>query len=130
MTAPQHVYSYASGQPGQVAAAHLEEKATTGTQLARALEQNEAATDAVQRSADELMVIHAVLKQEIPDHSQTGEVAQALEKTDALEAKIQDTAHELAHVNEALAQEIGERAVLEQELAAAKAALAKGNPEA
>jgi C4-dicarboxylate-specific signal transduction histidine kinase len=104
--------------------------ASTDTPLERALEQNEAATDAVQKSADELLVINAVLKQEIPGHAQSGELAQALQKTDALELKIHDTAQELALVNEALAQEITERGELEHELAATKAALAKADPNA
>lgn len=93
------------------------------TPLSRALEQNETALDNIEQSAAELVVIHAVLKQEIPDHVQTGDVAQALQRTDALESKINDTAQELAQVNEVLAQEIGERVELEQELADTKAAL-------
>lgn len=97
--------------------------AATPTPLARALDQNETVKEAVEQSADELLVINTVLKQEIPDHVQTGEVAQALQKTDELETKINDAAQELAQVNEALAQEIDERADLERELAATKAAL-------
>ena len=93
--------------------------------LQQALEQNVAATQTVQQSADELLVINAVLKQEIPDDVQTGELAQALHKTDALEVKIHDTAQDLAQVNDALTQEIAEREALEQELAATQAALAK-----
>ena len=69
------------------------------------------------------MVIHAVLKQEIPDHIQSGDVAQALQKTDVLETKINDTAVELAQVNEVLAHEIDERAELERELAETQMAL-------
>jgi len=95
------------------------------TPLERALEQNEAAQGIVEQSAAELVVIHAVLKQEIPDHVQTGDVAYALQRTDELEIKIGDTAQELAQVNEVLAQEIGERVDLERELAATKAALAQ-----
>ncbi|MFC6281856.1 MULTISPECIES: hypothetical protein [Polaromonas] len=95
------------------------------TPLARALDQNETAKDTVEQSAAELVVINAVLKQEIPGYVQVGEVAQALQKTDALENKIQDTAQDLAEVNEVLAQEIDERADLERELAATKAALAR-----
>lgn len=93
------------------------------TPLARALEQNETALDSVEQSAAELVVIHAVLKQEVPDSLQIGEVAHALQRTEELETKITDAAQELAQVNEALAQEIDERADLERELAATKAAL-------
>lgn len=102
---------------------------TAPTPLERALDQNENVQDTVERSAAELLVINAVLKQEIPDHIQTGEVAQALQKTDALETKINDTAQELAQVNEVLAQEIGERADLERELAATKDALAQAKDQ-
>ena len=65
-----------------------------------------------------------MLKQEIPDHIQTGEVAQALQKTDELEDQIHQTAVELAQVNAVLNREIHERAGLERELDAARAALA------
>lgn len=95
------------------------------TPLSRALDQNETVKDAVERSAAELLVINTVLKQEIPDHLQTGEVAQALQKTDALESRICDTAEDIAEVSQVLAQEIGERVDLERELAATKAALAQ-----
>ncbi|AYQ27690.1 MULTISPECIES: hypothetical protein [unclassified Polaromonas] len=95
------------------------------SQLERALGQNEAVKEAVEQSADELMLINTVLKQEIPEHVQTGEVAEALQKTDQLETRIQESAEDLANVNEALEQEIGERADLERELEATKAALAK-----
>ena len=99
------------------------------TPLERALEQNEMAQTIVEESAAELVMIHAVLMQEIPDHVQTGDVAHALQRTDELEIKINDTAQELAKVNEVLAQEIGERVELEQELATTKAALAEAKEE-
>lgn len=79
----------------------------------------------MKQSSAELFVINAVLKQTIPDHIQTGDVALALERTGELEGKIQESAADLAHVNELLEQEIGERADVERELAATKAALAR-----
>ena len=100
-------------------------KSPEPTPLARALDQNEAVKETVAQSAAELVVINAVLKQEIPTHVQVGDVAQALQKTDELESKINDTAQDLAQVNEVLAQEIDERADLERELAQTKAALAR-----
>lgn len=99
------------------------------TSLGRALEKNEAVQESVENSAQELLVINAVLKQELPDHVQAGEVAQALEKSDALEERIQESADDLAEVNQALAQEIGERVELERELAETKAALAQATGE-
>lgn len=98
---------------------------SAATLLSRALDRNEAIKDIVEQSADELLVINTVLKQELPGQVQTGCVAQALQKTDALEARIQASADDLAQVNQMLAQEIGERADLERELAATKAALAR-----
>jgi C4-dicarboxylate-specific signal transduction histidine kinase len=99
--------------------------ASTATPLERALDQNEAVKGAVEQSANELLVINTVLKQELPDEVQTGEVAQALRKTDELEARIEASADDLAQVNQTLEQEIGERADLERELASTKAALAR-----
>jgi len=94
------------------------------TALGRALDQSEHVQSTVEQSASELLVINAVLKQEIPRHVQTGDVAQALKKTDALESRIQESADELAQVNEVLVQEISERAELERELEQTKDALA------
>lgn len=103
-----------------------QKSATTGsTPLERALDQSETVRETVEQSASELLVINTVLKQELPGHVQTGEVAQALHKTDKLETRIQESAEDLAQVNETLEQEISERAELERELAAAKAALAR-----
>ena len=95
------------------------------TPLVRALDQNESVKETVEQSANELLVINAVLKQEIPGEVQSGEVAQALRKTDELETRIQESAQDLAQVNQALAQEIDERALLERELAETKDALAE-----
>ena len=100
------------------------------TPLARALEQTETAQRVVEQSADELVIIHAVLKKELPESLQTGEVAHALQRTDELEVKINATAQELAQVNKALAQEIDERVDLEHELAATKAALVQARDQA
>ncbi len=91
--------------------------------LAQALDRNEAVKDTVEQSAAELVMINAVLKQELPGHVQTGDVAHALQRTDELEVKINDTAQDLAQVNEVLAQEIDQRVDLERELAETKAAL-------
>ncbi len=101
----------------------------TSHSLEQALDKNEAVEDVVTQSAEELLVINAVLNKEIPDHVMVGDVAQALQKTDELEVKISDTAHELAQVNQVLSREIDERADLERELAATKAALAQAQHE-
>ena len=75
-------------------------------------------------------MINAVLKQEIPDGLQVGDVAYALERTDELEVKITDIAQELAEVNEVLAQEIEQRVDLERELMQTRAALASAQNSA
>lgn len=94
------------------------------TPLSEALDQNEAVKQTVEQSAAELVVINAVLKQEVPPEVRTVDVAQALQKTDELEERIQASAEDLGKVNDALKQEIGERARLEEELAAVRADLA------
>lgn len=103
---------------------------TSASPLAQALDMNVAVKDNVERSAAELVMINAVLKQEIPDHVQTGDIAEALQRTDELEIKINDTAQDLAQVNEVLAQEIDQRVDLERELAETKAALAEAQSNA
>jgi C4-dicarboxylate-specific signal transduction histidine kinase len=103
--------------------------AAAQTSLGRAREKNVAVQESVEHSAQELLVINAVLKQELPDHVQIGDIAEALEKTDALEERIQESADDLAEVNQALQQEIGERVELERELAKTKAALAEATGE-
>jgi C4-dicarboxylate-specific signal transduction histidine kinase len=103
---------------------------TGSTPLERALDQNESVKDTVEQSANELFVINTVLKQELPNDAQSGDVAQALRKSDELETKIQESAEDLAQVNQVLEQEIGERADLERELAKTKAALAKAKIQA
>ena len=74
----------------------------------------------MEQSAAELVMINAVLKQEVPPQVQTGEVAQALQKADELEHRLDASAKDLDKVNETLKQEISERLKLEAELAATK----------
>jgi len=99
--------------------------ASSARPLVKALNQNDSVKETVKQSADELLVISAVLKHGIPDHAQTGDVAQALKKTEVIEEKIQTSAEDLATVNTLLEHEIDERIDLERELLAAKAALAR-----
>lgn len=102
----------------------MSSKPSTATKpLEQALVRSEVVHEVVRQSADELLVINAVLKQEIPDHVQTGDLAEALQKTDEIESRINESAADLAHVNQLLEQEIVERAVVERELTTTKAAL-------
>jgi C4-dicarboxylate-specific signal transduction histidine kinase len=91
--------------------------------LEHALDKNEAIQETVEQSAAELCLINTVLRQEVPEHVQTGEVAQALKKTDELESRIQNSADDLAQVNDVLKQEISARAELERLLASTQAEL-------
>jgi C4-dicarboxylate-specific signal transduction histidine kinase len=99
--------------------------ATDTSTLEQARGTTESVREGIVQSAAELVVNNAVLKQEIPDEVQTGEVAQALEKNDALETRVLECAEDLAQVNQVLEQQIDERAELERELARTKAALAR-----
>jgi hypothetical protein len=93
--------------------------------LVKALVKNDSVKAVVKQSAEELLVVNAVLKKGIPDHAQTGDVAQAIEKTEDIEDRIQTSAEELATVNKLLEHEIDERIDLERELLATKTALAR-----
>jgi C4-dicarboxylate-specific signal transduction histidine kinase len=99
------------------------------TPLARALDQSEIVKETVEQSANELFVINTVLKTEVPNEVQAGEVAEALRKADALETRIQASAEDLAEVNKVLEKEIDERADLEKELARTQAALARAKAD-
>ena len=93
--------------------------------LAQALEKNDSVEESVKQSADELMLVNAVLQLEIPGRAHSEDVAVALEKVDDIKEVIQESAQELATVNELLEGEIDERIDLERELMATKAALAR-----
>ena len=99
--------------------------ASSARPLVKALSQNDSVKETVKQSADELLVINAVLKQGIPEHAQTGDVAQALDKSEVIEDAIQTSADDLAHVNKLLEHEIDERIDLERKLLTTKAALAR-----
>ena len=103
---------------------------TSARPLVKALYQNDSVQETVKQSADELLVVNAVLKKGIPDNALTGDIAQALEKTEIIEEKIQTSAVELATVNKLLEHEIDERIALERELLATKAALAREKAKA
>lgn len=97
----------------------------TESALQRAHEKNSSAQETIEHSAQELVVINTVLRQEVPNHAQNSDVAQALKNSDALEERLEQSADDLAEVNQALKQEITERAELERELVETKAALAE-----
>ena len=97
--------------------------------LLKALDQNDNVKEVVKQSADELLVVNAVLKKGIPEQAQKGDLAQALEKTEHIEDTIQESAQDLAEVNQLLEHEVDERIALERELLATKTALARAKTE-
>jgi hypothetical protein len=97
--------------------------------LIKALDQNDNVKKVVKQSADELLVVNAVLKKGIPEQSQKGDLAQALQKTEHIEDTIQESADELSEVNQLLEHEVDERILLERELLTTKSALARAKQE-
>ena len=97
--------------------------------LLKALDQNDSVKEAVKQSADELLVVNAVLKKGIPQQVQTGDLAQALEKTEVIEDTIQESAQDLAEVSKLLEHEVDERIALERELLTTKSALSRAKAE-
>ena len=96
--------------------------------LAHALDQNKAIQESVGQSAAELLVVSAVLSQEIPDEVKTDEITQAICRTEELEDRLQTSAGELEMVNQVLKNEISARTDLERRLAAAQAELGQAQP--
>lgn len=73
--------------------------------LIKALAKNEEATDAVQEVADELVVVHAVLSQEVEKIAGNSDAADAVKRTAALEKKLTETAEKMLEVKEVLAEQ-------------------------
>ncbi len=97
---------------------------TTRT-LLKALDRNDGVEKVVRHSADELLVVNAVLKKGIPQDTQNGDLVQALEKTQDIENTIESSAQDLAAVNQLLEHEVDERISLERELLTTKTALSR-----
>ena len=97
--------------------------------LLRALDQNDSVEKVVKQSADELLVVNAVLKKSIPADTQKGDLAQALDKTEHIEDTIEASAEDLAAVNQLLKHEVDERILLERELLTTKNALSRAQVE-
>lgn len=102
---------------------------TSTRPLLKALDRNDSVKKVVKQSADELLVINAVLKKGIPEQAQTGDLAQALQKNEHIEDTIQESAEDLAEVNKLLENEVDERISLERELLNAKNALSRAKAE-
>ena len=79
------------------------------TTIEEALDKNKKATEAVKEAADDLLVVHAVLNEEIPDEARTGPVDQAVEHTREVEKRLSESADQLEDVNTSLEQELDRR---------------------
>ena len=98
--------------------------------LLQAIEQNDSVKEDVKQSADELLIVNAVLQVAVPDQAQTGDLAVALQRTEDISDAIHESANDIAAVNQLLEDEIDERIDLERELLATKAALARAQSAA
>lgn len=79
------------------------ETASTST-IVEALDKNKDATEEVKKVADDLLVVHAVLKKEIAQNTQTDLVDRAVEHVGELETRLTKSAELLDEVNESLEQ--------------------------
>lgn len=84
--------------------------------LHRALQQNEQVTQKVERAAQDLADVNAVLSDDVAAGVPLVQVRRALDKSEAVEVKVQEAAEELVAVNDALADEVAERDALENRL--------------
>lgn len=81
-------------------------KKTAG--LARALKENKEATQAVEKAADDLAVVHAVLESELPKEVVSSDVDRAVEQTSELEKQLSASSEKLKKVNESLERELSD----------------------
>lgn len=74
--------------------------------LAKALKENKEATQAVEKAADDLAVVHAVLDSELPKEVVSSDVDRAVEQTGQLERQLSASSEKLKRVNESLEREL------------------------
>jgi len=74
--------------------------------LAEALEKNQEATAEVQRAADDLAVVHAVLDTKAAKGAVDDEAKRAVAETARVEKRLTESAEKLEQVNETLQKEI------------------------
>jgi chaperonin cofactor prefoldin len=74
--------------------------------LAKALKENKDATQAVEKAADDLAVVHAVLDSELPKEIVSSDVDRAVEQTSELEKQLSASSEKLKKVNESLEREL------------------------
>lgn len=85
--------------------------------LTRVLDQNEHVKNLVEESAQELMTLNAVLKQDMRAQVPQAELQQAVDKSQAVEKKVLDASAKLSVINVALGDQVNDRLALENQLA-------------
>lgn len=78
--------------------------------VTNALNQNLETAEQIKATAGELMVVHAVLSQQIPTDAMQGDLQAAVERTDQLEQKLNETAEALDKSNKLLQRHISDQA--------------------
>lgn len=81
----------------------------TGGSIAEALSKSKHVKHQVQRAADDLAVVHAVLDKELPDSERSEEVDQAVKHTDQVEKKLQESVRVLEGAAKSLEAELKRR---------------------
>lgn len=76
----------------------------TASTIVEALDKNKDAAEEVKKVADDLLVVHTVLKEEISQDTVTDVVDRAVEQAGELEKRLTKTAALLDEVNESLEQ--------------------------
>lgn len=81
---------------------HHELQQSSISAVADALNQNLETAEQIKATAGELVVVHAVLSQQIPTDAMQGDLEAAVKRTDELEQKLNETAEALDKSNELL----------------------------
>jgi hypothetical protein len=83
-----------------------DETAPTASAIAGAIDKNKKAAEAVKEAADDLLIVHAVLNEEIAEEARTAPVDQAVEQTGEIEKRLSKSADLLDEVNASLEGEL------------------------
>ncbi|MCY1249699.1 hypothetical protein D9M72_632570 [compost metagenome] len=70
------------------------------------MKENKEATQAVEKAADDLAVVHAVLDSELPKEVVSSDVDRAVEQTGQLERQLSASSEKLKRVNKSLEREL------------------------
>ena len=81
----------------------------SGNPIADALNKSNQVKNQVQKAADDLTVVHAVLDKEIPDSERSAEVDQAVTHTNQVEKRLQDSVRVLESATKTLEEQLKKR---------------------